>query len=767
MPLAGFVILGRPFGIWPATLQVMPEGILDAGFGKFFVGVRLSNTSSSAWPATEVRISPRGRRILSAAGIAVSDGWSTGDGAAVAQTTSTEWIPFPALGGAPAYQTVFFKLDVSHATVGVHTIELELRDPASPQMTLKASAPLSVARISCSGTRQSFSSVCDQGTLTAWLGAITVDQESFRTILARARALTNAAPPGTRTPAETERLRSRLKSLMCGEELDVCSVLADLNTTCALPTPPPPGPTPATGISAVAVMSDQATNIGDRVKITDGSVWSNHAVTIGNDGNLSADVTSGGDVQIGDRTHIQGNVSAVGLIKTNPNGGATISGNQTQHAAFSSLTIPTKTVTPGTSGVTVNSGQGTAANPYPLNPGSYSTVIINSGNVIKLSAGTYQIDTLTINADVTLILNQTTTPIEVRVKTGLSFGDRLIFQPGTTPPGVVGQFYSSQTSEVRVGTDITPFPVALTAPAGTIHVYSRTVVTGSLAAKVVTFEPDVGVSRVPVDAVVGGGASSLDVLGYPTGVQYTIAYKDGYFGSTGPSALNQMPWKVLLANAVLQFDLALPGAVSNEWISMADRAVVANVKTSALNAPTTAPTSTPPSTQAGSVDAAAATVRGNRALGSPLFAYLDAQPGEMNTTELGTAGTINTPGTFLTNAQIDSLIANPSANGGLEVYKSGAGTGLTRGIISGLTPVLARDDESGTRYFINQLVIVPDPSSTPPPVDGQVAKAGDSGALWLQVSTNKIVGLGHTVGSGGAVVSRIQDVMNALQIQFA
>ena len=766
MALVGFQVTGRPFAVWPATLQVMPEGVFDVGFGRFFAGVRIFNASGAAWPAAEVHISTRGRRILSVAGISLSDGWSNGDAAAVAQTAPSEWVPVPALP-AGGTQLVLFKMDFTHATPGLHTLELELRDPTAPSVTVKTTVALPVAKTVCQGTQRTFTSSCDQGTLTASLSAVTMDQELFRRVLGRARAIAGTAAPGTRTPAETERLRLRLRALLCGEESDVCTVMQDLNTSCALPAVPPPGPGPATGASAVAVLSDLATNLADRVKITDGSLFSNHAVVIGNDAVVNGDITSGGDVQIGDRTRVQGNVNAAGLIRTTQSGGAVIVGAQNQHAAFTSIAIPTKTVTPGSTTVTVNSGQGTAASPFLINPGSYGTVTVNSNNVIALAAGTYQMGQFIINADVTIILNQTATPIDVRVQTNLSFGDRLVVKPGTTPPGVVAQFYSSQTSEVRVGTDIVPFPMALTAPNGTIHVFSRTVLTGSLAGKTVTLEPDVGVSRVPVDDWLGTGASGLEFLGYPTGLQYSVAYNGTYFGTAGPLAFGQLSWKALLANAMLQFDLGLPGAVSAELVSTANQAVVGNVKAAVLNAPTTAPGTTPPSTQAGSVDAAVASVRGNRALGSPLFAYLDAAVGEANATPIGTlGGTITTPGTFLTNAEVDTVIAQAaSAPNNLKVYKSGAGSGVTRGIISALLPVVARDDETGTLQFINQLLIVPDPAF--PAAGGVVAGLGDSGALWIQTASNKVVGMSHTVGSAGAVVSRFQDVVNALQIQLA
>ncbi|HKO50872.1 MAG TPA: hypothetical protein VJV79_24345 [Polyangiaceae bacterium] len=133
----------------------MPEGVLDAGFGRFFVGVPVANTSGQAWPATEVRLSPRGRRILAAAAISVSDGWSAGDGAAVNQIAASEWIPIAALA-AGGIQTVFFKLDASKATVGTHLLELELRESTVPGTTFKASATLAVARTVCHGTERTF-----------------------------------------------------------------------------------------------------------------------------------------------------------------------------------------------------------------------------------------------------------------------------------------------------------------------------------------------------------------------------------------------------------------------------------------------------------------------------------------------------------------------------------------------------------------------------------------------------------------------------------
>ena len=487
-------------------------------------------------------------------------------------------------------------------------------------------------------------------------------------------------------------------------------------------------------------------------------------MVIGNDAVINSDVTSGGNVQVGDRTRVQGDVTAGGTITMNAGGGAVITGLQTQHAAVSSMTIPTKTVTPGSTNVTVNSGQGTAASPFVIAPGSYGTITVNSNNVITMSGGVYQVGQLIINADVTLNLNQTaSSAIDFRVQTNLSFGDRFIVNLATTPAGVVAQFYSAQsTGEVHVGTNIASFPLAVTAPNGTIHVFSGTNVSGQLAGKTVTLEPDVGVGRVPVDDWLGSGSSGVEFLGYPTGVSYTVDYAGGFFGSTGPLAFGLVSWKALLASAMLQLDLAVPGAVTADLAATANAAVVGTVKAAVLNAPTTAPTPPPTSTQAGSVDAAVVTVRGNRALGAPLFTYLDASTGEANSTPISALGGVFGTVGFMANSDIDAALAAGGAN--LKVHKSGAGTGVTHGIISALLPVVARDDESGTLQFVNQILIVPDPAF--PAAGGLVADLGDSGSLWVQTSSNKLVGMTHTVGSSGAVASRIQDVVNALGIQL-
>lgn len=762
MAISGIAVAGRPFALWPATLQMTPSGVLDSAFGRHFVGVALKNSSAQGWGAAEVRVSARGRQTLAAASISISDSWSLGDAAAVGQTMNGDWVVLPALGAGASY-LAFFKLDVSRAAPGSHTLELELRETATPQTRYYVSAPVFVAQTSFQGTQGAFKSVCDTGTLTTSLSSLSLDPEVYRRLTARVRTVAGTPAPGVRTPVETERLRLRLKALLCGEESDVCSVLADLDTSCALPTPAAPGPAPATGLGALVIFSTQATTLGDRTMISDGSVGSNGPVTIGNDGVINTHIVAGGDVQIGDRTRIQGNVTTAGVIRRTASGGSAISGIAKERASYTTVSIPTKTISPGGTNVTVPNDA-----TQTINPGAYAVVTLRARSKVTFTAGLYQVTQLIIEPDVTLTLNQAGGAIDVRVRDSLSFGDRLILKAGAaTAAGALAQFYSNQTSEVRVGTDIALFPIALSAPQGTIHVYSRTNAVGSLVAKTVVLEPDVGVARSPSDDWLGTGSSGLEFLGYPTGLSYSVAYSNGYFGSVGPLAFGQVPWKALLANAILLLDLGLPGGIAAELVSLARRSVVGVVKTSVLNALSAAPGSAPPPTQAGSVDAAVAKVTADRALGYPLFTYMDVSPGEQNQTPISSlGGTIATPGTHLTNAELSSILASGASDpDGLKVYKSGSGTGVTRGVISALVPVSVRDDETGTLHFVNQLLVVADPQS--PAAGGNFASAGDSGSIWIQTRSNKIVGLMHSAGSSGALVSRAEDVVNALQIQFA
>lgn len=94
---------------------------------------------------------------------------------------------------------------------------------------------------------------------------------------------------------------------------------------------------------------------------------------------------------------------------------------------------------------------------------------------------------------------------------------------------------------------------------------------------------------------------------------------------------------------------------------------------------------------------------------------------------------------------------------GMAVAKSGRTTGTTRGIIDGVSPL--------------ELTVVPDPAHPAP--NGEISAGGDSGSVWLEVSSSRAIGL-HYAGETDpnpaaerAWAKRMVNVLNALNVRLA
>jgi hypothetical protein len=271
----------------------------------------------------------------------------------------------------------------------------------------------------------------------------------------------------------------------------------------------------------------------------------------------------------------------------------------------------------------------------------------------------------------------------------------------------------------------------------------------------------------------GKGGTGLEFFCFPTVLDYRIDYAPSFVGQFGPIPYDDPWWKVLLL--IIAIILAIGAAVSAaaDLANRSSDVVIGTLTRSVLNAPTTSPTPVPFPGDPGSVDAAVTTLNGSRGLTTAMFSYLDAATGEPSTTPVvSLGGRIDTAGVALTNAQIAQIFTNlaanpadPAARAAVLVFKSGARTGLTRAVMTGVAPISPRaESDNSTRFFINQVLFVVDPA-----VGETIARPGDSGSLWLQRGTNAIVALNHAgcSASNTAVGSRIQDVMTALAIRFA
>lgn len=273
-----------------------------------------------------------------------------------------------------------------------------------------------------------------------------------------------------------------------------------------------------------------------------------------------------------------------------------------------------------------------------------------------------------------------------------------------------------------------------------------------------------------------GPDPGLGFFVWPTQIEYGIEYHPPFAGQYGPIPFDDPWWKILLLIIAIILSILAGASSVTDLANRSDDTVIGTLTRSILNALAEEPATPPASTDPGSIDAAVVTLNGNRSLTAGTFSLMDAESGEFYTAEPVVAldGTIDLPGTTVTNAGIDAILQNlaenpddPAALAAVRAYKSGARSGLGRGVISMVLPVAPRSNDDGvTSYFLNQLHFEQDEDSA-----DSLSCAGDSGSLWIQEGTNAVLALNHggPVDESGtsALATRIEDVMNQLGIRFA
>jgi hypothetical protein len=108
---------------------------------------------------------------------------------------------------------------------------------------------------------------------------------------------------------------------------------------------------------------------------------------------------------------------------------------------------------------------------------------------------------------------------------------------------------------------------------------------------------------------------------------------------------------------------------------------------------------------------------------------------------------------------------------GMQVVKSGRTTGITQGVVDGLSLSVSIDyTDPGVVSFSNQIHIVPRPPW--PAVNYEVSMGGDSGSVWLNEANNNAVGL-HFAGetdpapaAENAIANPIGPVATELNFSF-
>jgi len=191
-----------PFAVWPATMQVMPEGIFETALGQYFLAVTIRNIWTEPWPAqAAVGLTTRCRSWLEAGGVVVDDMWTANDQAAVGQEVVGGRV---LVGPLATWKTrvTYFKVAVSGAQVRKHNVEIEVLQPSAEDLdhlNRKARATMLVTRTTYDAATNTFVASCDRGSLRAAVKELTVDYHTFKRAVARARELFasgGGTPPG-------------------------------------------------------------------------------------------------------------------------------------------------------------------------------------------------------------------------------------------------------------------------------------------------------------------------------------------------------------------------------------------------------------------------------------------------------------------------------------------------------------------------------------------------------------------------------------------
>ncbi|KAK4450908.1 hypothetical protein QBC34DRAFT_459236 [Podospora aff. communis PSN243] len=261
---------------------------------------------------------------------------------------------------------------------------------------------------------------------------------------------------------------------------------------------------------------------------------------------------------------------------------------------------------------------------------------------------------------------------------------------------------------------------------------------------------------------------------FPTEVDYSVEYKQPFKGQYGPIPFDDPWWKVLLIIVAIILTIAAAASGGADLANAGSNDVIGEVSRAVLNPLKAEPTTMPAATATGSVDVAVVKLNGSRGLTPAIFTVLDAADDEASTVPIQTlGGQLDTPGTFLTNAQIIAIFQNlasnpndPAAQNAVRAFKSGARSGTSSGLlVSAVAPIQPRgpEDDGSTVFFINQLRFQQDETNN------AISCGGDSGSLWFQTSSLAVLGLNHAGPDSGdfATASRIEDVLEAVGVRFA
>ncbi|WP_257463083.1 hypothetical protein [Archangium lipolyticum] len=206
---------------------------------------------------------------------------------------------------------------------------------------------------------------------------------------------------------------------------------------------------------------------------------------------------------------------------------------------------------------------------------------------------------------------------------------------------------------------------------------------------------------------------------FPTRFSFSVTPRTPYTGQYGPIPYQDPWWKVLLLIIAAILLIAALLEQSSDLAYHDEDLVIGTLNRWSQN----------------DIDAALCLLDTDRALG--FSQVLDAQSDEDNQGFINALdGLVNVSGPVMTRAEIDDiLLTTPPNDPRRRVFKSGATTGLTHGMIRTLAP----DGHDKATWGIDQLIIDRDPA-----FGEDVSIPGDSGSVWVHTATLRPIALNHS-----------------------
>jgi hypothetical protein len=226
--------------------------------------------------------------------------------------------------------------------------------------------------------------------------------------------------------------------------------------------------------------------------VSNGSVGSNGPVEIGDVSTVNGDLIARGNAILHVNSTINGQVIAGGAVTTyDP---VVINGAKNSGIAVGSISIPEKTVTPGSQNITVANGKA-----LELAPGFYNNLVANANSIVRMTTGIYHFRSFQTEPGVLVsITGSPQQKTDIRVLESLDLRDLTRFQVAGNPDPAAVELYTQQSSVVNIHPSDAIIGIVW-APRAELHVHPYAKVIGSLRGKRVFLENNVKIGKAETE----------------------------------------------------------------------------------------------------------------------------------------------------------------------------------------------------------------------------------------------------------------------------